>query len=268
MLITNAILGLLSFENLSGYDIKKKIQESKYLPWVGNNNQVYKALSELLEKELVTNENILQINAPAKKVYSITDLGIEQLKSYAKSEFTPMNLSKPFLLRLLSSKNLSKAEILEIIEIYRNQIKVDISKIENKQIDNSMNIDEFIFKHINLNQVSSLELELKWLEGLEKDLENVVFSKDKNNDMVSEKAYKYLRYELTNDYLFYSVKANGTNNIIHEKNIKDITIDVIENNCSHFVVESDVISKDSLNHEMLELLRFEFSKYNISFEII
>ena len=54
--IKHAILGILSFKPLTGYDIKKIIQESSFMYWSGNNNQVYKALLELHDKGFVTNE--------------------------------------------------------------------------------------------------------------------------------------------------------------------------------------------------------------------
>jgi DNA-binding PadR family transcriptional regulator len=54
MLINNAILGLLSYRPMTGYEIKKIIQDSSYMHWSGNNNQIYKALLELAEDGFVT----------------------------------------------------------------------------------------------------------------------------------------------------------------------------------------------------------------------
>lgn len=266
MIITNAILGLLSFEKLSGYDIKKKIQEYSYLPWSGNNNQVYKALSELLDKGLVVNESITQLNAPVKKVYSITEQGRNHLKIYAKTEFIPMQLSKPFLLRLLAARDLTKNEILALVEVYRQQLQVDINKLLVKDIKNSSieNVEDLILKHIYISEVSSLELELSWLETLESDLNLIDFSREKSNEDTQDK-YKKLCFEIKDNILLYNVEINGTLNKCTEKNIKDIIIDVVENNCSELIIESNVFS--NLNREFIEIMDFEFSKYNINFEV-
>ncbi len=273
MLITSTILSLLSYEDLSGYDIKKKIQDGMFFPWSGNNNQVYKALSELQEKAFVASQNIIQLNAPAKKVYSITEKGAEQLKEYAKTEFAPIQLNKPFILRLLASTNLSKDEFKGIIENYRNQLYVDLDNIKNKEIiniemKNKNNINDFIINQINLNATKSLELELEWLDNLENELEKVKFENiNINAETITQQPYNGLKYELKPEYLLYEVNDNGDNNELSERIIKDICINVIENNLSHFVLEEDIFVKGSLTKEFIELMSFEFKKYNISFEI-
>ena len=45
MIIDYAILGLLSWKPLTGYDVKRVMQDSPFLYWSGNNNQIYKALT-------------------------------------------------------------------------------------------------------------------------------------------------------------------------------------------------------------------------------
>ncbi len=50
MTINFAVLGILSYQPMSGYDLKKIMQDSVYMHWSGNNNQIYKALLELLER--------------------------------------------------------------------------------------------------------------------------------------------------------------------------------------------------------------------------
>ncbi len=274
MLITNAILGLLSYEDLSGYDLKKKIQGNIYFPWSGNNNQVYKALSELLDKNFVVSENIIQNTAPAKKVYSITSEGREQLKNYAKSSFGQIQISKPFLLRLLSAVDLSKDEMLEIIEVYRNQLLIDISIVKQRQsladLSNVYNLENYILDSINTNELQTLELELGWLEKLELGLDNINFKTKQSstsNAKIKQITQKTLNFEVKENCLLYSVKLNGLNNTVNEKNIKEIIISVIENNCTSIYIELGMFTKESLTKDLLELMMFECTKYNISVEI-
>jgi len=77
MSIQYAILGLLGCGSFSGYDLKKIIQESPFLPWSGNNNQIYKALTELVEEGYAVSETVHREGAPSKKMYSITVRGEE-----------------------------------------------------------------------------------------------------------------------------------------------------------------------------------------------
>ncbi len=66
MTIDYAILGLLSWKPLSGYDLKKLFSDSSILYWSGNNNQIYKALIQLHQDGLVSQETQLQESLPAK----------------------------------------------------------------------------------------------------------------------------------------------------------------------------------------------------------
>jgi DNA-binding PadR family transcriptional regulator len=72
MSIKYAILGYLSWTPLTGYDLKKRFEESAAFHWSGNNNQIYKALVELHGEELVTLEVQQQPDAPPRKIYTIT----------------------------------------------------------------------------------------------------------------------------------------------------------------------------------------------------
>ena len=69
--IDYTILGMLSWKPMTGYDMKRMMQDSPVMYWSGNNNQIYKALVQLLDMGLVTNEVQYQESAPNKKVYSI-----------------------------------------------------------------------------------------------------------------------------------------------------------------------------------------------------
>ena len=67
MSINFAILGILSYKPMTGYDLKKIIQDSTFMPWSGNNNQIYRSLTKLLDEGLVTNEVLHQESSPTKR---------------------------------------------------------------------------------------------------------------------------------------------------------------------------------------------------------
>ena len=83
--IQYAILGLLSWQPFSGYDLKKIIAESELFYWSGNNNQIYNCLIALHKEGQVTQEVRYQESLPAKKVYSLTETGRERLRSWLQS---------------------------------------------------------------------------------------------------------------------------------------------------------------------------------------
>ena len=67
MSIRHAILGFLSWQSFSGYDLKKMFSDSTALYWSGNNNQIYTTLVQLREEGLVEQEVQYQASLPAKK---------------------------------------------------------------------------------------------------------------------------------------------------------------------------------------------------------
>ena len=80
--IDYTILGMLSWKPMTGYDMKRMMHDSPVMYWSGNNNQIYKALVQVLDMGYVTNELQYQESAPNKKVYSITDSGRAALEAW------------------------------------------------------------------------------------------------------------------------------------------------------------------------------------------
>ena len=122
MSIYYAILGMLSYRPMTGYELKKQMQESSFMYWSGNNNQIYKALVELHGKGLVTNETIHQEGSPSKKIYTITDAGLADLKKQAQSRPEPPEIKTPFLVQLAYSWQLSTSEMNGILDQYEQEI--------------------------------------------------------------------------------------------------------------------------------------------------
>ncbi len=133
MSISHAILGLLSVEPMTGYDLKKVMQESPFMHWSGNNNQIYKALVELAGKGYVQGEVKHRESAPSKKVYTITKEGLVELKCWLLSAPETPEMKKPFLVQLAWSHQLETREILALLEAYRQEIAVQMAMEQAKQ---------------------------------------------------------------------------------------------------------------------------------------
>lgn len=67
MSIKLAILGILSWKSSTGYELKKIFEDSSFMYWSGNNNQIYKALLNI-KPEVLVPKNTCQ---PASKKSSI-----------------------------------------------------------------------------------------------------------------------------------------------------------------------------------------------------
>ena len=162
MTIDYAILGLLSWKPLTGYDVKRVMQESPFLYWSGNNNQIYKALVKLLENGFATSEVQYQESTPNKKIYSITEI----------PEF-----KKTFLIQLSWSGLLEPEEIDELLTKYEKTMTQQLAmhkeeKRREKDFPNRSEQEHFVWEMIYHNYCVTCEAELQWIqqfrEGLKK----------------------------------------------------------------------------------------------------
>ena len=125
MTITFALLGLLAMEPLTGYDIKKKMQDIPFMYWSGNNNQIYKALVQLLDHGYVTHEIKHQDGTPSKKIYTITDKGKKALKDWiVTAEIELPEIKNTFLIQLAFSEQLNQQELEDLLSKYEKELQV------------------------------------------------------------------------------------------------------------------------------------------------
>ena len=77
-----AILGLLAREDLSGYDLTQRMKGRVGYFWSARHSQIYPELARLEDGGFVTHSVVEQRDRPDKKVYQITDSGLEALKDW------------------------------------------------------------------------------------------------------------------------------------------------------------------------------------------
>lgn len=119
-----AILGLLGEQPLSGYDLKKIIAESDLFYWSGNNNQIYHSLVALHEQGLVSQEVQQQESLPARKVYTLTEAGREELRRWLVSDPELPEFRDPFLIQLTWADELPAAALDELLARYADEVEV------------------------------------------------------------------------------------------------------------------------------------------------
>jgi PadR family transcriptional regulator, regulatory protein AphA len=175
MSINYAILGILSCKSLTGYDLKKIIQESPFMYWSGNNNQIYKSLVELLKEGLVTNEVHHQESSPSKKIYTITKEGLAKLKEWVLSSPEPPEFKKMFLIQLAWSDQLNSEELNTLLSKYENEIRIQMLMQQEKKhraafsperTSREVHLWDLIYDNI----ISSYENELNWIQKVREEV--------------------------------------------------------------------------------------------------
>lgn len=175
MSIDYAILGYISWQPMSGYDLKKIFMRSITLPWSGNNNQIYRALSQLHEQGWVEKEVEQQENLPPRKIYTITDSGRQALREWVKSDPQAPSQKHAFLIQLLWADMLNADELDNLLEHYAEDVRhqMALCQEELRQMDRQgprSQREEFLWKSVQGNWILYYKNELDWLEKIRSGL--------------------------------------------------------------------------------------------------
>lgn len=161
--------------------------------WSGNNNQIYKALLNLENEDLVTSEVVHQDNSPSKKIYTITEEGLKELKKWLVSSPEAPEIKKTFLVQLAWSDMLSNQELSDVLSKYENEIKLQLIMQKEKyrralHSPNRSTRESLIWEMISENIISTYNNELNWVRETRKKLfENEgMEEKDKMNYQIRE----------------------------------------------------------------------------------
>ena len=77
-----ALLGLLARDDLSGYDLARRLKTPVGYFWQARHSQIYPELARLEAHGLVRHHVVPQQDRPDKKVYAITDAGRDALRAW------------------------------------------------------------------------------------------------------------------------------------------------------------------------------------------
>jgi PadR family transcriptional regulator, regulatory protein AphA len=172
--IQYAILGFLSWQPFSGYDLKKIISESDLFYWSGNNNQIYKSLIELHQTGQVTQQILYQENLPARKVYSITEKGMDALRVRLLSHPELPEFRNNFLIQLAWSDPLSKEEMDELLGKYEEEIDVQLRMRQVQALTQNTPQrsprEVYLYQRISENMLASYQHELDWVRQVREAL--------------------------------------------------------------------------------------------------
>ncbi|AVX08599.1 MULTISPECIES: PadR family transcriptional regulator [Priestia] len=106
---TYAILGLLTTECRTGYEIKQLMDRSLNHFWKISYGQIYPTLQKLLNDELATVNSVAQTDKPDKKEYVITTKGKEVLQNWLREPIKQLPSERnEILLKLFFSSQQEK----------------------------------------------------------------------------------------------------------------------------------------------------------------
>lgn len=164
------LLGLLSHEPLTGYEIKKRLDTSLRFFWGGSFGSIYPTLSQLESEGKVTKEDVSS-SKREKIAYSITKVGRDSLKEWLAKPAEKDEIRYETLLKLFFSNEVGLAGAMEHILAFEEKCKNELMVL-NMFAENLLSyIGEDTHKHYYLTVlfgIRSYEAYLKWCKEAKK----------------------------------------------------------------------------------------------------
>lgn len=131
MNVRTLCLGILSFGEASGYEIKKKVEEGLFSHFIDASfGSIYPALVQMLDEGLVTVRAEEQSGRPDKKVYAITEAGLAQLAAALSVMPARDKFKSEFLFQMLLIEHLPARHIARVYDAQLAQLRSELEHIE------------------------------------------------------------------------------------------------------------------------------------------
>lgn len=158
------ILGLLTQQAMSGYDIKRLLKSLGWL--VGNPSfgSLYPALHTLLKDGLASVEVVPRQDKPPRKIYSITEAGRQVLQEWVNQPVGSNTSVKAFVMRLTLANNFPHAGLIAHLEQRRTQVAAHHAALQQaaKTLDEGPDLEQHLALDYGMAMATA---ELTWLDN-------------------------------------------------------------------------------------------------------
>ncbi|MCB0292648.1 MAG: PadR family transcriptional regulator [Calditrichaeota bacterium] len=134
MSLKHAILGFLSFQSFTGYDLKQAFDNSVAHFWPADQSQIYRTLKQLHQEGLISQEVIPREDRLDVKIYEITDTGRGELHQWLSTPLPLTDTRDPFLIQLYFAFMLEDVQAIRLL------------KAEMEQVDQLMQVYESVYQ--------------------------------------------------------------------------------------------------------------------------
>jgi len=163
---------LLGFVDLmqpvSGYDLKLWFEGSVNLYWPATHTQIYRTLNRLLDEGLVQREVVAQKDHPDKKVYSVTEVGLQELAEWLAVPLELPDTRHGLMVQLSFADLLENEQILAVLEDFEMKVSERVNLLKSRQpkyLSHSRSEREsFLWNSILDNGLVYYEGELAWVQ--------------------------------------------------------------------------------------------------------
>lgn len=133
MSLKHAVLGFLSLTPMTGYDLRKHMDESVAHFWPADQAQIYRTLSVLAADGLVDVRTIPQEGRPDRREHSVTPAGLAELDAWLASPVEYVPARESFLLRLFFVGRLGVDRTRDVLHERADEAREMVAVLEHVQ---------------------------------------------------------------------------------------------------------------------------------------
>ena len=168
---TFAILGLLTFGEMSGYDLTKLVNRSVGFFWSPAKSQIYAELRRLVALGFATEREVAQRDRPDKRLYRVTSRGTEALRYWLeRSEDEPESYKSPFLVKVFFGHLMDRGTFVRRMREYRAHCEEQLATL--REVDRTIAGDpEAAFPYFVLRSgLQHVRATIRWIDEVLRQL--------------------------------------------------------------------------------------------------
>jgi DNA-binding PadR family transcriptional regulator len=129
------LLGMLSSQELSGYDLKLSLDKHiHHIYWSPAKSQIYGELRRLEREGLATMTEVPQTSRPDKRLYRITPAGLTALQEWlASPDVEPDVFKSPLLLHLFFGRLVPYQVLITQLEAHQHKLRTELAGYETQE---------------------------------------------------------------------------------------------------------------------------------------
>jgi len=177
-MLKHGILGLLNYQEMTGYEIKRVFRDSLNYFWDAKTSQIYRELQKLEQKDLVRKTVIPQSGKPDKNVYSITETGRTELLQWLANDDLGLRIKTPILMKVFFLGERNTGENIQYFESVKECCEQFLKSLESvpQYIDTYGNMigqqDKELYWQMTVEYGRrSMEMQIEWAQDCIRRLE-------------------------------------------------------------------------------------------------
>lgn len=174
MSLKHAILGFLSFQPMTGYDLKKAFDHSVQFFWPANQSQIYRTLAGLNDEGMVKLEIIAREERLDMKIYHITAEGQTEFRRWLSTPLPHQDYREAFLIQVYFGGKIGDPEAILLLQHMIQDVEsalAQLTAIYQIYMEKIEQVDarrDLFFNMLTLEYgISSNQTALNWLHSVQ-----------------------------------------------------------------------------------------------------